>query len=203
MISLVATGFGPYPGAPENPTEWLMRRFAVDPPDLGADVAFQSFVLPTEYAGLGERLTLIGGLARPDIAVHFGLSRSAHGFRLEGLARNRMSLERVDARGSLPQSSEIAHGRADIESSLPLQRCLAALKDNSIAAAMSDDCGDYLCNALFFHSRAGLIEAFRPVMSGFIHVPLPGSGFTQEALEKGARLILAETVAEWRDRHKS
>ena len=48
MISVVATGFGPFPGAPVNPTEALMRQLAIDAPLLGEDVAFQSFVLPTE-----------------------------------------------------------------------------------------------------------------------------------------------------------
>jgi len=30
---LLVTGFGPFPGAPENPTEVLMRSLAAEPPE--------------------------------------------------------------------------------------------------------------------------------------------------------------------------
>lgn len=199
-VSIVATGFGPYPGAPLNPTEGLMRLFAVDAPVCGEDVRFQSFVLPTEYDGLHERIALIGNIAAPDIAIHFGLSRSAPGFRLERLARNHVARDRVDAKGERPASAELAPGLGDIETSLPLERCAAALAVAGIPAAMSDDCGDYLCNALFFHSCGKLIASFQPRWAGFVHVPLPQASFSEDMLERGARIIIAETLAAWREK---
>ena len=198
--SIIATGFGPYPGAPENPTEWLMRLFAVDAPVCGDDVRFQSFVLPTEYDGLQERIALIGNITAPDIAIHFGLSRQAQGFRLERLARNHVATDRVDAKGDRPASAALAPGLGDIASSLPLERCAAALTAAGIPAAMSDDCGDYLCNALFFHSCGKLVTEFQPCWAGFVHVPLPGSHFSEDMLARGARIIIAETYAAWRER---
>lgn len=198
-LSIIATGFGPYPGAPENPTEWLMRRLAVDAPAFGAAIRFQSFVLPTEYDGLGERMALIGKIAAPDIAIHFGLSRQAHGFRLERLARNRVATDRVDARGKVPAKAELAPGLGDIVSTLPVERCAAALNAAGIPAGLSDDCGDYLCNALFFHSCGGLFSGFQPRWAGFVHVPPLGPSFSADWLEKGAHIIIAETLTAWRE----
>lgn len=199
MISVVATGFGPFPGAPVNPTEELMRQLAVNPPLLGDDVAFQSFVLPTEYAGLDERLRLIGAMARPDIAIHFGLAHSASGFRLERLARNRLEPGRVDAAGGIPASAVVVEGAPDLDSTLPLARIETALRAHGLPVVFSDDCGAYLCNAIFYQSRGGLVEAFQPEMAGFVHVPATSPSFTAAQLEDGARLILAETVAAWRE----
>lgn len=198
-MQIVVTGFGPYPGQPQNPTEELMRQLAIDLPKLGQDVRLQRLVLPTEYSGLAERLTLIGALGKPDIAIHFGLAPMAKGFRLEEIARNYVATDQIDAAGKCAPFNEIATGVPDRASSLPLARLEAALRAENLPVERSQDCGDYLCNALFFHSCAGLVASFRPAMAGFIHVPLPGAHLNAAQLEAGARLIIAETVAAWRD----
>lgn len=198
-ISVVATGFGPFPGAPENPTAALMERLTANPPELGADVSLHAFIVPTEYDGLAERVRLIGETAEPDIALHFGLAHSAKGFRLEQVARNRLQTGRVDAAGRTPPSAFMIEGAADLASTLPLARIEAALAACGLPVEFSDDCGDYLCNAIFYHSAGHLIASFQPRMAGFIHVPMTGPSLEAAALEAGARIIIAETVAAWRE----
>jgi pyroglutamyl-peptidase len=194
MIRALVTGFGPFPGAPENPTAALMQRLAAAPPRWpGVELAIET--IPTEYAGLPGVLARLGAEARPDVAVHFGLAKKAHGFRLERLARNRANAGREDAAGGRPASAVLAEGEADRASTLPLDRIAATLQAAALPWEWSEDCGDYLCNALFFHAAAGLVPAFRPAMAGFVHVPLPGERFTAGDLERGARLILEECVA--------
>ena len=198
-IKIIATGFGPFPGAPMNPTENLMRQLTVSPPKFSDDVVFQSFVLPTEYAGLTERLSLIGEMTKPDIAVHFGLAASATGFRLEEIARNRVARDKVDAAGICAPSDVVTYGVDDMASRLPLALIAQALRARRLPVEMSQDCGDYLCNALFFHSCAGVVPAFRPCLSGFIHVPQPGHLLSAAQLEAGARIILETSLTAYRD----
>jgi pyroglutamyl-peptidase len=189
MTRVLVTGFGPFPGAPVNPTETLMRRLGADPPDLGPEITFTAEVIPTVYGTLPDELARLGALHRPDVAVHFGLDRSATGFRLERLARNRQNVMRVDAAGGLPQAVHIAEGLDDHPSRLPLDEIAAALTAAGLPLQWSDDCGDYLCNAMFFHAVAGLVEGYAPRIAGFIHVPLPGPVLSEAGLEQGARII--------------
>lgn len=194
MIQVLATGFGPFPGAPLNPTEALIGRLAAAPPHLGDGVIFRTHVLPTEYGQLAAELDRLGRAINPDLAVHFGLAASAQGFRLERRARNTVSVDRVDAAGLKPPAAQLVPGGGDHLSNLPLDAIETALRRAELPVQHSEDCGDYLCNALFYHSRGGLVETFRPAMSGFIHVPLPGLLLSEDELEVGARLILAEAV---------
>jgi len=198
MIRVLATGFGPFPGVPENPTDALMARLVAAPPDLGADVAVTPYVFPTTYHGLEERLDRLGRTHAPDVAVHFGVASTATGFRIETLARNCRALDRVDASGAVPPDAAIASGETDRFSTLPVPAIVAALERAGIPVERSDDCGTYLCNALFFATAARLVPAFRPAIAGFVHVGQPDTRFTMDVLERGARLAIAESVAAWR-----
>lgn len=200
MIRVLVTGFGPFPKAPVNPTEALMRRLAARPPQLGRGVRVATAVIPTEYAGLAGELARLGSREKPDVAIHFGLAMKAKGFRLEARARNATATNRVDAAGNKPPSAEIAAGEADRFSNLPLDAIAVSLVGSGLPMQRSDDCGTYLCNALFFHSAAGLVPNFRPAMRGFIHVPMPQprASIDEDALERGASLVIAESVAAYR-----
>jgi pyroglutamyl-peptidase len=200
VIRLLVTGFGPFPHAPVNPTEALMHGLARTPQGFGEDVALTTAVIPTVYASLPEELAWMAATARPDIAVHFGLAARATGFRLEARARNHRNIRRIDAAGGLPSSDEIAPGETDRFSTLPLDAIETALRQAGLPVQRSEDCGDYLCNATFFHAMAHLVPDLRPPIAGFVHVPMPGpdAKLTEGTLEAGARLILAESVAAYR-----
>ena len=81
---ILVTGFGPFPGAPENPTEWLVAELTRQAGHPDYDLV--SAVLPVDYALAGPALDAAAAEARPDIAIHFGLAAGAAGFRLERLA---------------------------------------------------------------------------------------------------------------------
>lgn len=193
MIRLLVTGFGPFPGAPVNPTEQLMRRLEAERPSFDAPVALAIEILPTEYAGLPATLDRFGRAHAPDIAVHFGLAASAEAIRLESLARNVVAAGRADAAGFCPTDATICPGGADHPSTLPLDAIAAALTRAGIAHEPSDDCGAYLCNAIFYHAVGGLVPSYRPRMAGFVHVP-HHDVLSLDALERAARIILSTTV---------
>jgi pyroglutamyl-peptidase len=194
-IRLLVTGFTPFPGAPENPTEHLIRAFEAEPPLAGRPVECCFAVLPVDYGRAIPALEEAGNGFRPDIAIHFGLARQTEGFRLERLARNAIASPQPDNAGTRPDPSPILPGADHVESTLPLTRIAQALEGQGHVVSWSDDAGGYLCNYVFYHSAAGLCRTVDARMSGFIHVGevLPENF---RFFRQGAELILETCVEE-------
>jgi pyroglutamyl-peptidase len=194
---LLVTGFEPFPGAPVNPTEWLVDTLGREPPAIDGIAAFRAEVLPVDYREVGPRLSRIGREFRPDIAIHFGLAAECRGFRLERIARNSFAGARPDNAGAMPSSERICEGPAEIPSNLPLQTIHDALAAERLPVEWSDNAGAYLCNMVFTLSRAHGCEGFSPAMSGFIHVPVTGAGLAHPEFLSGARIIVSQSIAAW------
>jgi len=192
---LLVTGFEPFPGAPVNPTEWLVQALGKEPPEGSS--AFRAEVLPVDYTKVGPALSKIGRDFRPDIAIHFGLAAECRGFRLERIARNSFAGARSDNAGAMPSTEKICDAPAELPSNLPLQAIHDALAAEGLPVEWSDNAGAYLCNMVFTLSRAHGAEDFCPAMSGFIHVPPTQgeTGLANEELLAGARIIIAQSIA--------
>lgn len=202
---ILVTGFSVFPGAPVNPTETLIERLRADSGALAALGHVRTEILAVEYDGLQSRLEHIAIGFAPDIAIHFGLSARARGFTLERLARNEIAKGRPDNAGKQPASLSIVPDGADLDSTLPLAAIYHALTDKELPVSWSDDAGGYLCNYLFYISRARTCAGFAPGMSGFVHVPPldEGQGANRDALTldqlvEGAEIIVGTCAAAWR-----
>jgi pyroglutamyl-peptidase len=207
---VLVTGFGPFPGAPENPTQALV--VALRDRMCGAPgCELHTAVLPTRYDAAREAALRLHRRCKPDIAIHFGFSLKAKGFTLEQVAENRLKRGRLDAGGARPSRELIrAAGPLAYASTLPLAAIRAALERRGLPVTLSEDAGAYVCNLVFYAAmaRQGL------AMAGFVHIPLvaemgvrpsqrPRAGrdlptLTHSELIEGARLILETCVAEWR-----
>lgn len=170
-IRVLATGFSVFPGAPYNPSETLIRLLEERRPQFGPGVVLETALFETSYKTVPDRLAEIGMRCPPDIALHFGLAKTARGFRLERSARNLVSSLSPDITGLIPGQGVICEGPDSHNSSLPLDTIHAALTERGIPVEFSDDTGGYVCNFTFYHSRGGLVAGFRPEMSGFVHIP--------------------------------
>lgn len=172
-VNVLVTGFGSFPGVPENPTEGLAR--AVD----GARVAGATVigrVLPVSYAR-GPELAI--GLAREHrVALVVGTGVA--------ISRAEITVERVGRRvveGACDVDGATLCGLSDadlVPATLDVDRLAAAL-----GAAVSDDAGRYVCNA-WLHRVASALDV--PV--GFVHVP--AGGIAAERLLDGISAILGE-----------
>ena len=179
-MKLLATGFGPFPGAPFNPTAWLMEDLrGWSPP--GTELV--THVLGVHYDVWSE-LSPILDTHRPDAIVAFGLSAKATGITLERLARNSFDAGRPDARGDVP-----ARDRSDAEGPATYESDLAMAVSRALAHphAGSDDAGAYICNLTLYR----LLASGRRAM--FVHVA-PLERMPEADLRAGARAVL-ETVA--------
>jgi pyroglutamyl-peptidase len=202
---LLVTGFGPFPGAPVNPTEALIDALRADPGPAAGMAEIMLEVLPVEYETVPRRLAAIAESFRPDIAVHFGLSERAPGFTIERLARNEIAAGRPDNAGRLMEASCIVEGGDPLPTTLPAEEIGSALAAAGLPVTFSDDAGGYLCNYIFYLSCDRRCGAFAPDVAGFVHVPplkpdAPDNphAMTLDEMARGARLILPLCVERWR-----
>jgi pyroglutamyl-peptidase len=191
---LLATGFGPFPGAPENPTVALMAGLADLPAEALGASALRAVVLPTDYRRSWEVLSdLYAGFA-PDVVVHFGLHLHAEAVHVERVGRNAVDPEKLDAAGYAPSDGRVHSSGPDLlHATLPVSGIVDALKEAGHAAMLSDDAGGYVCNATLYRS---LHAAPLTRRVGFIHVPPEGQGgTTRQKLVEVASIVLQATQA--------
>ena len=200
MTRVLVTGFGPFPGVPENPTAGLVAHWRKTPPRLPPGVRLTLATIETAYSALSPALQALEADGPFDAAIHFGVSGRALGFTIERRARNFTIADRPDARGTCPLPV-LKRGAPDVPTRLPVSRIVSALRRHDVPVEVSDDAGGYLCNALFFTAVSGLVPGYTPPVVGFVHVPpVTGlSGPDDEIMSKpvffrGAELILAEVI---------
>jgi pyroglutamyl-peptidase len=204
-VRLLVTGFTPFPGAPVNPTEHLIRHFVEYPLTIAA-AEFRFAVLPVTYSGAIPALEHAVGDFDPHIAIHFGLAAETPGFRLEKTARNEIAATTPDNDAVSPVPRAICAGSPHHASTLPLAGIAKALRARSLPVMWSEDAGGYLCNYVFYHSAAGLCPGVRAAMAGFVHVgPVAIDGMQGEEgamnfrkLVEGAEIIIETCICEHR-----
>jgi pyroglutamyl-peptidase len=166
---LLVTGFGPFPGAPENPTETLMRCLArMSAGEFGAS-ALKVAMLPTEYRRSWAMLRRRYSSFAPDVVIHFGLNGRAEAIHLECTGRNVVAAAKLDASGYAPKSARLSRSGPDsLGSTFDAEAILAALQHQGFDAVLSKDAGDYVCNATLYRSLRTAPSTRRV---GFVHVP--------------------------------
>ncbi|MBV9953803.1 MAG: pyroglutamyl-peptidase I [Pseudolabrys sp.] len=191
--TVLVTGFGPFPGAPRNPTQPLVRTLTRSR-HPGARVI--GHVFRTSYASVDRELPALLERHQPDILLMFGLHGRARSLRIETLAQNAVGRHR-DATGALPKQSWIdPKAKARIALPAHARRLLRAVP----GAILSRDAGKYLCNYLCWRASDAAKKPGGPRIAAFVHVPpvldksLPQGTkrLTPHRLEKaGAKLLAA------------
>src|SRR5262249_36593485 len=107
-LRLLITGFGPFPGAPFNPTLPLGERLMPLRPPAFDDVKLASHIFHVTYATVDRELPKVLAKHRPDAMLMFGLAnRTAH-LRIETRARNAITTIWPDADGTRVRKGSIA-----------------------------------------------------------------------------------------------
>ena len=191
-LRVFLTGFGPFPGVPENPSAWLAETLAkqASAPELDGEILART--LPTEWKATALMPRVYAAL-QPHVMIHFGVSQRAQAFRIERSAFNR-TVPRIDATGALP-SDPVIHpeGPDRVDTALPAEALAAHLKSCGLPAMASRFAGRYVCNYLYYHSLDWARRHRSACLVLFVHIPLPSgkSGpFSDEILLRGAHEIL-------------
>lgn len=163
-------GFGPFPGAPVNPSGLLVRALARRRRPALAGIARSAHVLTTSYAAVDRDLPKLFA-ARPDVVLMFGVAGRRHEVCIEMRARNAMSLVFPDAAGWRPARSAIArHGPPALGGRAPFSHLLGALRAARVPSRLSRGAGAYLCNYLYWRALQRADSGARPLVQ-FVHVP--------------------------------
>src|SRR5215831_17988856 len=107
MLRVLLTGFGPFPGAPFNPTASLVRLLARRAGATLPGVRVAAHVFSTSYAAVDRELPILIARERPAVILMFGLAGRTRQLRIETCARNARSLRLEDVAGFLPSEDAI------------------------------------------------------------------------------------------------
>lgn len=209
-ISLLATGFGPFLSHSYNPSWEVAQSFAQA---LGDDYACRAERLDVSYEvaqDFASGVYLEDNSAQsdtPDMLVHFGLAASSAALKFEGFAYNRRgeTSDSADVGARHPLDGILAaDGPQNYQTGVDVGRLVEIFERLSgqtgkalpsgvsacaVPACVSDDPGDYVCNAIYYYSlraaervreRDGRADAI------FVHVP---------ALEPAQARMLGREVA--------
>jgi len=172
MRTILITGFGPFPGAPYNPTELLVRQLGKLRRPALHDINVVTHIFATSYTAVDHELPALIAKHKPDALLMFGLAARTKYIRIEMRARNALAL--------LPDATNAALKRHTIAPGAPLARAmtapmrhlLAAARRARVLAALSRDAGRYLCNYLCWQAAEAVARPNGPRLAAFVHVPL-------------------------------
>ena len=202
MVTLLITGFGPFPGAPDNPSARLVARLArARRPALNAHV-FATHIFPTSYAEIDRDMPMLIAKYRPAALVMFGLAARTPFLRVERQARNRVSPLFPDAQRVAPKANVIRrHAPATLRGRAPLARLVAAARTSRVDCILSNDAGRYVCNYTYWHGLEAAARRGGPRIVVFVHVPKlharshPGPRVKRPSLEQIVRTAQAMLIS--------
>lgn len=168
QTTILITGFGPFPGTPENASTEYASCLAAAACDAFPNARIINETLPTQWAAAPKKLRRLIHSHKPGLMLLFGVSDRATGLQIETQAVNSCAIEN-DACGALPASEKICDdGPSARLVTLPFKSILTRLDALRIPASLSNDAGIYLCNASLYEALAHCGRARR---AGFIHLP--------------------------------
>ncbi|MGJ5046743.1 pyroglutamyl-peptidase I [Bradyrhizobium oligotrophicum] len=193
-LRLLITGFGPFPGAPSNPTMPLVKRLAALRRPALADVDISSHIFHVTYDTVDRELPALIAERRPHALLMFGLAGRTSYLRIETRARNAVTTTFPDADRHVARKGLIVPGAHPVSFGPHMARLLRAARATGIDARASRDAGSYLCNYLSWRAIEATRAESGPRLAAFIHIPpLPRAG---AALPRGSSRITLEALVD-------
>ena len=101
-MRVLLIGFGPFPGAPFNPSSVLVKSLARRRRPALADVIYTTHVFATTYVAVDRDLPKLFA-QKPDVILMFGLAARRRQLCIETRARNAVLVLYPDASGHHPR----------------------------------------------------------------------------------------------------
>lgn len=205
-LRFLITGFGPFPGAPYNPTPELVARLLKLRRPAFDGIDRVGHIFPVSYRAVDRELPALLDAHRPDALLMFGLAARTPHLRIETRARNAVTTLWPDAERTTLRTASIA---PDQDAQLFGPHCaklLRAARATGIDARLSRDAGRYLCNYLSWRAIEATRTRHGPRLAAFVHVPLiardgrpwPGGTISAEHLVDAGETILLELIRQTR-----
>jgi pyroglutamyl-peptidase len=170
-LRILITGFGPFPGAPFNPTMALVARLLrLRRPALG-DVELTGHIFPVTYQAVDRELPELLEQHRPHALLMFGLASRTPYVRIENRARNAITTLWPDADHARARKGSIAPDAGARMFGPHTAKLLRAALGTGVDVRASRDAGSYLCNYLSWRAIEATRNADGPVLATFVHIP--------------------------------
>jgi pyroglutamyl-peptidase len=174
MTRVLVTGFGPFPGAPYNPTRALVSRLVRLRRPALTDIVLVPHIFRVSYAAVDRDLPRLLSEHRPDALLMFGLAARTSFVRIETRARNAVTQIWPDEAQTRIGKRAIAGSDEALGFGPHTGRLLRAAKTTGIDARLSRDAGAYLCNYLCWRALERCRGDDAALLAAFVHVPLIG-----------------------------
>src|SRR6202171_1054954 len=172
-LRFLITGFGPFPGAPFNPTQPLVARLLrLRRPALG-DVERTGHIFPVTYRAVDRELPELLKQHRPHALLMFGLASRTPYVRIETRARNAVTTLCADADHTRVRTGSMAPHAGAMMFGPHTAKLLRAALGSGVDVRASRDAGSYLCNYLSWRAIEATRNADGPALATFVHIP-PG-----------------------------
>jgi pyroglutamyl-peptidase len=193
-LRILVTGFGPFPGAPFNPTQPLVNRLVrVRRPALG-DVELSNHIFPVTYKAVDRQLPDLLTQYRPHALLMFGLASRTPHVRIETRARNAVTMLWPDAEHMRVRKRSIAAGADALMFGPHTAKLLRVALGTGVDARPSRDAGSYLCNYLSWRAIEATNKDHGPALSAFVHIPPLARGGAARRKGTARRITLNELV---------
>jgi pyroglutamyl-peptidase len=193
-LRICITGFGPFPGAPFNPTGPLVARLLrLRRPAFG-EVELSGHIFPVTYKAVDRELPELLAQRRPHALLMFGLASRTPYVRVETRARNAVTTLWPDADHALIRKGSISDGADAMMFGPHTAKLFRAARATGLDARASRDAGSYLCNYLSWRAIEATCGDGGPRLAAFVHVPPLARGAESRRKNAGHRVTLEELV---------
>jgi pyroglutamyl-peptidase len=193
-LRILISGFGPFPGAPFNPTQPLVARLLRLRRPALSDVELSDHIFPVTYNAVDSELPKLLVKHRPHALLMFGLaSRTSH-VRIETRARNAITTLWPDADHARVRKGSISGGADAMMFGPHTAKLLRAAVGTGVDARASRDAGSYLCNYLSWRAIEATCGDQGPRLAAFVHVPPLARDGSRQRKSAAHRVTLEELV---------
>jgi pyroglutamyl-peptidase len=193
-LRILVTGFGPFPGAPYNPTQKLVARLLCLRRPALSDVELSGHIFPVTYTAVDRQLPMLLAKHRPEGLLMFGLAARTPYLRIESRARNAVTTIWPDAEHARVRKGSITREADAMMFGPHTAKLLRAADSTGIDARSSRNAGSYLCNYLSWRAIDATGSDTGPRLAAFVHVPLLARDGRSARRSNGSRITLEELV---------
>lgn len=169
MMRVLVTGFEPYGDYPENSSWEVAKEVACSTFYPGIEVVCVQ--LPVSFQRVANGLHDALQKYHPDFILMLGQSGGSDKIKLERIAINMMDAKMPDNDGYIPHEELISADSANAWfANVPVKSLCGAIAEQGIPVKISNSCGLYVCNRLYFEALT-LCQSAIQSKALFVHLP--------------------------------
>ena len=172
-MPILVTAFEPFDSG-LNASQEVLTSLKEQHPTAFLNTRIHYEVLPCRSQQLTIKVEQLFHHISPNIWLLLGQASNQHRILIERFALNILDFSRPDNVGFQPKGIPVINNAPlAYQSTLPnMAQITHKLKNYDISVGISNHAGTYLCNQAFFHVLHLTAYTKKPVLCGFIHLPL-------------------------------